>query len=214
MTDELWPRRFLETTRGRVLALLRRQPRTVSEMAELLDVTDAAIRSHVRSLERDGLAERHAVRRSGVGKPPRVYTATPQAEELFPKGYDAVLSAVLAELEEGLEEGELEDLLRRVGRRAAPEPAAAEDIGARLPAALEAVEALGGEPEVREDDDGLWIEGAACPLSGVVPEHPELCVLMEALLEEVLGTGVRERCRRDGVRPACAFLVRGGVDGA
>lgn len=214
MKKELaWRRRFLESTRGRVLALLRREPRTVSEIADALDVTESAVRSHVGSLERDGLAERHAVRRAGVGKPPAVFVATPQAEELFPKAYEGVLSALLAELEEGLDPEALERLLRRVGRRSTPRAAGAREGRRALAVALEAIERLGGEPRVREDEEGLWIEGATCPLSGVVAGHPRVCVLLEAMLEEILGTAVRERCRREGPRPRCTFLVPAGDEG-
>ena len=39
--------RFLETTRGRVLAHLRRGPATVEELARTLDLTDNAIRAHL-----------------------------------------------------------------------------------------------------------------------------------------------------------------------
>lgn len=209
MTGLPWRERFLETTRGRVLALLRREPRTVSEVADLLDVTESAVRSHLGSLERDGLVAREALRRLGVGKPPRLWASTPEAEELFPKAYDAVLSALLGVLEEDLDPGTLEDLLRRVGRRAAPASGAGEDPDTRLAVALEVLEALGSEPRVREDEEGTWIEGSSCPLSVVVPEHPGVCVLLESLLEELLGTAVRERCDRGGGRPSCAFLVAG-----
>lgn len=207
-----WRARFLETTRGRVLALLRREPRTVSEIAELLEVTEGAVRSHLGALERDGLAERRAVRRSGVGKPPGVFAATPQAEELFPKAYEAVLSALLTELEDELDSPAVERLLRRVGRRTAAARGAGNGETDPLSAALEAVEELGGEPRVGEDEEGVWIEGSTCPLSGVVPDHPRICLLLEALLEEILGTAVRERCRRKGVRARCTFLVP--ADGA
>jgi predicted ArsR family transcriptional regulator len=57
--------RFLETTRGRVLAHLRRGPTTVEELAQALDLTDNAIRA-LTTLDRDGL-----VRQTGVRRGPR-----------------------------------------------------------------------------------------------------------------------------------------------
>jgi predicted ArsR family transcriptional regulator len=61
--------RFLETTRGRVLAHLRRGPATVEELAQALGLTDNAIRPHLTALERDGLVRQTGVRR-GPGPAP------------------------------------------------------------------------------------------------------------------------------------------------
>ena len=56
-------KRFMETTRGQVLSLLRRGPRTVEELARELDLTDNAIRAHLATLERDGLVTQAGLRR-------------------------------------------------------------------------------------------------------------------------------------------------------
>ncbi len=47
--------RFLETTRGRILGLLRCETHTVEELAQALDLTDNAVRAHLSTLERDGM---------------------------------------------------------------------------------------------------------------------------------------------------------------
>ena len=63
-----WRKRFFETTRGKLVALLRRRELTVDEMATALGVTDNAIRAQLAALERDKLVEQRGVRR-GAGKP-------------------------------------------------------------------------------------------------------------------------------------------------
>src|SRR5207253_7380278 len=55
--------RFLDTTRGRVAALLRCEGRTVEELAQALDLTDNAVRAHLAILERDDLVRQAGVRR-------------------------------------------------------------------------------------------------------------------------------------------------------
>src|ERR1051325_6738085 len=80
-------RRFLESTRGQVITLLRGEPRTVEELAGLLELTDNAVRAHLTTLERDGLVRQSGVRR-GPRKPHFTYTLTPEAERLFPQAYD------------------------------------------------------------------------------------------------------------------------------
>jgi len=90
-------RKFLESTRGRIVALLRRSGRTVEELARTLGLTDNGVRAHLATLERDGIVrQRGSVRRgSGGGKPPYVYELAPEGEDLFPKGYAPVLLRLL-----------------------------------------------------------------------------------------------------------------------
>src|SRR5712692_603204 len=110
--------RFLESTRGQIITLLRRASRTVDELAGALGLTDNAIRAHLTALERDGIVQQRGVRR-GSGKPASVYDLAPEAEQLFPKAYVPVLQQVLAILSERLPTDEMETLLREVGRRMA-----------------------------------------------------------------------------------------------
>src|SRR5574340_12073 len=64
-----WYARFMTSTRGRLLSLLRRQAHTVEELAQRLGLSDNAVRAHLATLERDGLVEQRGVRRDGgVGK--------------------------------------------------------------------------------------------------------------------------------------------------
>ncbi|MDQ4000884.1 MAG: winged helix-turn-helix domain-containing protein, partial [Actinomycetota bacterium] len=73
-----WDEKFFESTRGQVVALLRRSDRTVEELARALGLTDNGVRVHLAVLERDGIVrQRGSVRRSsGGGKPAYVYELT------------------------------------------------------------------------------------------------------------------------------------------
>ena len=90
-----WREKLMASTRGRVLSLLRRSPRTVNDLAAELGLTDNAVRLHLASLEAEGLVEQEGVRR-GAGKPAHVFRLTDEADSLFPKAYSAVLNEVLA----------------------------------------------------------------------------------------------------------------------
>ncbi len=114
-----WDQRFFSTTRGRIVALLRRATRTVDELADVLGLTDNAVRAHLATLERDGLVQQSGLRR-GSGKPAYAYDLTPEAERLFPKAYGPILGELLDVLAERLPPAELEELLRAVGRQPAP----------------------------------------------------------------------------------------------
>lgn len=204
-----WDRRFFESRRGRIVALLRRSGRTVEELARELDLTDNGVRAHLATLERDGLVrQRGSVRRSG-GKPAYVYELTPEAEELFPKAYGLVLRRLLDVMVERLGPEETEALLRAVGRRMADERTVppVDDVRARLEAVVAVLDELGGMAELEERGDTvLVIRGYSCPLAAAVPDHPEVCRLAESLLTELVGVPVHEHCDR-GERPRCCFEV-------
>ena len=201
-----WDQRFFASTRGKVVALLRRASRTVEELAQTLGLTDNAVRTHLASLERDGLVRQHGVRRSG-GKPAYAYELTTEAERLFPKAYVPVLRQLLEVLAEQMQPEALEALLRGVGRRlAVGQVVPANDRRARLEAAVAVLNELGGLAELEERDGVFVIRGYSCPLAAAVPGHPEVCKLAEALLTEVVGAPVHECCDR-GERPRCQFEV-------
>ena len=209
-----WDEKFFESTRGQIVTLLRRSGRTVEDLARSLDLTDNGIRAHLAVLERDGIArQRGSVRSSsGGGKPAYVYELTQEAEDLFPKAYEPTLRRLLDVLSDQLGPEESEALLRSVGRRLAEEHSTrADGAHARLETAVEVLNELGGLAELEERDGAVVIRGYSCPLAGVTPEHPEVCRMAEALVAELAGVPVRERCDR-GERPRCCFEIASSSD--
>lgn len=203
-------RRFLETTRGRIVGLLRMGAATVEELARSLGLTDNAIRSHLATLERDGLIRQEGVRRSpGAGKPATVYEIHPEAEPLFSRAYAPVLAALLDELGTQLPAERSDDLMRRVGRRLAGAVgrAPAGDLTTRVEAAVTLLNSLGGAAQLDRRDGKLVIRGCGgCPLSAATSRRPELCRALESLLSEYVGAPVEECCDR-GERPRCHFEI-------
>jgi predicted ArsR family transcriptional regulator len=202
-------KRFLETTRGQIVALLRRGTRTVEELAQALGLTDNAVRAHLATLERDGLIAQVGVRRgAGAGKPATLYELHPEAEPLFSRAYAPVLRAMLDVIAERMPPDEGEALMRDVGRRLGAQLGREVTGGlhARVHAAAALLSALGGEAYVEKGDDTLQLRGYGCPLSAAVTPRAEVCRAVEALLSEVIGTTVREHCDR-GARPQCCFHV-------
>jgi predicted ArsR family transcriptional regulator len=199
--------RFLESTRGRIVTLLRGSSCTVEELTEQLSLTDNAVRAHLTTLERDGLIRQSGVRR-GPRKPHFTYSLTPEAERLFPKAYDALLNQLIAVLKGRLSEAELEEVLREVGRDlAAGEPSAAgDDLESRVRGALKVLESIGGTAEAKREGDKVIIRGAGCPLAATVSAHPEVCRLAESLIATIVKAPVKEHCNREGT-PLCYFEV-------
>jgi predicted ArsR family transcriptional regulator len=203
-------KRFFGSTRGRIVTLLRATTKTVNELAEDLDLTDNAVRAHLLSLERDGLIRQSGVQR-GTRKPHFAYALTGEAENLFPKAYDALLNQLIAVLKGRLTPKAIKEVLREVGRSLAGNQTSdtlSGDLETRADKVVTALEAIGGAARVEKEEGKLFIRSGSCPLATAVAEHPEVCQLAEALVAEIMGVKVRERCDRAGT-PRCAFEVTG-----
>lgn len=209
MAQHIAGQRFLETTRGRIVGLLRCGELTVEDLAQALGLTDNAVRAHLTTLERDGLVRSAGVRRGpGAGKPATLYEIPPEAEVIFSRAYPTVLRAVLDELVARMPGEGAEEFLRSVGRRLGEplRPAADATHRDRLLAAVEVLNALGGAAELEEEGPAPVIRGCGCPLGAAVAQRPETCRAVESLLTEVVGAPVRQCCRQ-GDRPSCCFEV-------
>jgi predicted ArsR family transcriptional regulator len=202
--------RFLESTRGRIVDLLRRRNRTVDELASELGVTDNAVRLQLQLLERDGVVRASGVRRDGgVGKPATFYEIVPSAEAALSNAYLPFLSTLLRALGERLNPAAFRALMRDVGHRLAGNQATGDrNLEARVALASRLLNDLGGVTTIERSEDGrtLVIRGCGCPLGVAVAERKEVCNAVQVMLSDVIGTEVREHCDRSE-RPQCCFEV-------
>lgn len=183
------------------------------QLADELGVTSNAVRNHVDALEGRGLVESRGLRRDTGGKPARIYGLTAQGEASFATAYVEVLRALLDALGGGVEAATVERVLDRAGRRLAHEfEWAGEGLDARLRRAAEVLNEMGGMAEVDATANPPAIVGRGCPLAALVDDHPGVCRMARALVSEITGRPVRERCDRSR-RPACRFAVADGRDG-
>lgn len=203
-----WRTRLLQSTRGRILELLRTKEHTVNELAAALQLTDNAIRAHLLGLERDGLA-RPTGNQPGFRKPHTTYGLMPEAEQIFPKPYGPVLDLVLAVVSKKLTPKELRTAMREVGRKVADEHLLQVDGKPRakkIEAALRILKELGGSATFHESEGKQVIRGNGCPLAAATGRHPEACLIAESLLSQIIGAPVKEHCIR-GTAPSCRFQV-------
>jgi predicted ArsR family transcriptional regulator len=202
-----WKRVLMASTKGQVVDLLRRGPRTVEELAQALRLTDNAIRGHLTALERDGLARRSGTRRTGARRPSHTYRLTPEGELLFSQAYVPFLDELLHVLAGIMPVDELQDVARAVGRRLVALPgSAAASTEARVRAAANLLDDLGGVTEIQKAGNGngsFTIHGLSCPFGSLVRAHGEVCMAVESLVGEVTKEPTRERCERKAESPQC-----------
>jgi predicted ArsR family transcriptional regulator len=202
--------RFADSTRGRIVGLLRRGPKTVEELAGALELTDNAVRLHLGTLERDGIVVTRGVRREGsVGKPATEYEIALEAEPDFSDAYIPFLKSLLTTLGKKLPPAELKSVMRDAGKTlAASVDAKGGDVGEKTRRASQLLNSLGAVTTVEKRQGGYQIVGCSCPLAVAVNERAEVCLAMQSMLRDVIGVPVREECER-GDRPRCHFAVPG-----
>lgn len=202
-----WQRQHGESTRGRIVALLRRGEQSVEELAQALGVTDNAVRAQLAILEDEGIACATGVRRSGtVGKPATLYGMATSSSPLFSSAYAPVLSSLLTELSARLPARQLDAALRAAGRRLAPAVPATASFAERVRTGAGVLIQLGADADLVETPAGYEIRGHGCVLSEAVLACPASCRAVEAMLRKVIGTSVHERCDRSGA-PSCRFVI-------
>jgi predicted ArsR family transcriptional regulator len=204
--------RFWTSTRGRIILLLRREPRTVNELADALDLTDNAVRAHLTTLERDRLVRPNGSR-PGKRKPNVVYGLTAKADHLFPKVYGLILRHLLDLLKESSTPKKLDEIARTVGHRLAAEyrPAVPpRKPQERVEQAIGVLRELGGFCEQDGHNGTVVLRCFECPLAAAVAGHPEVCRLVETVLADVVGAPVRQRCQ-PGPPPQCHFEIEPAV---
>jgi predicted ArsR family transcriptional regulator len=196
----------LQGTRGRIIDLLRRSPATATEIATQLELTYNAVRSHLTALDRDGLVRASRLQR-GDTRPAVVYEVVPGVDEALSRAYIPFVTGLMRELGERLSSGELDEIMRNVGRRLAEQMSRpAGSLRQRADAASAVLDALGAPNEIEESRDRLTIRGFGCLLASAVGEQPAVCRAMESLLETLVEAPVSECCER-GERPRCCFAI-------
>lgn len=201
---------LLGPARGRILALLLSQARTAKETAATLKIQVSAARKHLERLREIGLVDEQ-FQKAEMGRPKKIYTLTEKGKELFPRQYDMLLNATLAQLgkEKSAEYPEsvmneiADSIIQREGLREGTR-------GERTEKLLKLLDGLGFQGSLKKNPDMLVFVSSNCPLLKTAEEHQEIVCrgFHEELIKKSLGaTQVkRESWIVDG-DPYCAHTV-------
>jgi len=203
-------KQLLDSSRGRIVALLRTGGLTAEDVATKLGLTRSAIRAQITAMERDGVVRR-AGQRPGATRPSHVFELTAEVEQLLSSAYIPLLTQLVAVFAEELPTPQLEALLRKAGQKLADDLCGgrrpAGDLGSRVATLSEMLnEQLGAMTHVERNGKYI-IRGAGCPLAAVTGKHRGVCLAMESLVSEVVGAPAHECCDRTG-RPRCCFEIK------
>ncbi|NPA06343.1 MAG: ArsR family transcriptional regulator [Chloroflexi bacterium] len=197
-------------TRDRVLHLLLQRPRqTVKELAEALGINPISVRHHLSRLEAENLVtseeERH-----GVGRPRRVYYLTPQGLERFPSRYIQFAVRLLKQLKRTLPREVVQRILAQMAREMAEAyETRVENLPTeeRLDLLVRLLQREGFTVEWEQQGDRYILREVTCPYVQIGQEHPEVCVIDETLIANVLDVPAeRVQCILDGDR-TCTYVI-------
>jgi predicted ArsR family transcriptional regulator len=201
---------LLDSSRGRIVTMLRHGGLTVDDIASRLGLTPNAVRAQITGMERDGVVRRVG-RRPGTTRPSHVFELTPEVEQLLSEAYAPFLTQLVSVFANALPTEQVDTLMRDVGKGLANDlPVGRRSSGglrARVSVASELLNKQLGALTHVEGNGGYVIRGVACPLAALTGKHPAVCLAMESLLTEVIGAAVHECCDRIG-RPKCCFEIK------
>ena len=206
---EMLRQQLLDTSRGRIVNMLRTGPLTADDVATRLGLTRSAVRIQIAAMEHDGVVTKTGKRR-GATRPSHLYALTPEVEQLLSKAYVPLLTHLIDVFAEALPVEQVESLLRTTGKALGQELIRERRISgglkSRASAASELMnDHLGALTEV-VTNGRIAIRGAGCPLAALSGKHRGVCLALESLVAEIVGVPVRECCSREA-RPRCCFEI-------
>ena len=201
---------FSNTPAGRVLrAIQLRGKASIKDVAADLGVTSSAVRLHLTQLQASGAIQAEKVR-EGVGRPYYVYSATPQAHNLFYKDYGDLARLLLEEVRETQGPDALQRVLRRVGDRLADvyrDQVWGQELADRVRSWAELLDQRGVPVELEQTEDGYVLREFGCPYQNVAAENRAVCEMEQVVMARLLESGVKlTQCVLDGHR-GCQFTI-------
>lgn len=191
----------VHAVRKHILELLKaRDGATVAELADCLEMAPVSVRHHLDILQGDNLIHVDRLERKGhVGRPQQVYALTLEANDYFPDNFAALAAGLVRQLKRVLPPDQVERAFQGLAHEfAASLRPQLEGLSRqeRLTVVTEFLNERGylARWEVAEEGeaDGFLLHKANCPYAGVSHEHQELCLMDQALINELMG----EPCHR------------------
>jgi predicted ArsR family transcriptional regulator len=199
---------LLDSTRGRIVNLLRNGGLTADDLSSRLTLTTNAIRDHLAKMERDGVVRR-AGQRPGTTRPAYVFELTTEIEQLLSQAYFPVLTHLVRVFASTVSPEQVNALMRQVGKSLAadlsPKRRPASTRSRVVLASRVLNKQLGAVTHV-EANGTYVIRGSSCPLAALTGKHPSVCLAVESLVSEVVGRPAQECCDRSA-RPRCCFTI-------
>lgn len=202
----------MQPVRRRIAEILKEHgTATVAQLAAQLGMAQVSVRHHLDILVGEDLIELTGVlRHNGAGRPSQVYALTPNAAKLFPQRHDALASHILAELKATLPSTEVRGVLRRMAEKTAqeaPREMPDQSIEDRLEQVTGFLTEKGYDARWEKSGENYQLHACNCPYTGVVDNHPELCMMDEIMMQRLFPDAIRLQSRAISGTTHCTYLI-------
>jgi len=176
------------STKERLLTILKKESSSsMKGIMEHFDVSEIAIRRHLRDLVRQQLVEERSVKQD-IGRPFHVYSLTSKGHETFPNQYKELPVEFLQDLEALQGEAVVKDLLSK--RREREEDyyvskLSSNDFIKRIKELVDLQTEKGYMIELNETEDGFEITNYNCPIFNVASSYVQVCSNEKEMLEKI-----------------------------
>lgn len=186
----------MHAVRQQILEILKEgDGATVAELADQLSMAAVSVRHHLDILQGDDMICVVRVERKGnVGRPQKIYGLTNQADEHFPDNFASLAESLVRQIKMVLPAEQVQCAFHTIASEMAQginrtklEAASMEE---RLDMITEFLTQHGYHARweaVENAEDGYLLHKYNCPYAGVSAEHQELCLMDQALVDELLG---------------------------
>jgi predicted ArsR family transcriptional regulator len=205
------PARLFDSSRSRIVDMLRSGGMTVDDIAAQLGLSHNAVRVQLTSLERDGVVH-HARTERRTTRPSYVFELTHEAQQLLSRAYVPFLAHLVGVIAQRQPPKVVASLMREAGKSLArtfrARAVQAGPLAARAAAASQILnEELGAATRSEPINGHFVIRAHGCPLAALTNEHAAVCLALESFLAELTNSRIRQCCRLEP-SPQCCFEIR------
>jgi predicted ArsR family transcriptional regulator len=192
----------MNNTREKIMKTLLAFPgSTINNLADAVGINGISIRHHLTSLEADDLVisseERH-----GVGRPRLTYTLTDKGVEEFPTNYLKLTRRMLDYLKAHMTKEEIEDVFKEIGKEIAEsykDDFQNKTYEEKVLLVKSVLDNEGFMIEVKKEEDSYSYISLSCPYYRIQQDYPEICILDQTLISELLSQPVKiKSCMFEG----------------
>lgn len=208
----------MHAVRKQILELLKEnRTATVADLASQLDMAAVSVRHHLDILQGDDLICVERVQRKGnVGRPQQVYALTEAASDYFPNNFATLAEGLVRQLKAVLPPEETQRAFSALACEMASElncqDLCAQDVEERLERVAHFLSERGylasWEPAGDSPSDGYLLHKYNCPYAGVSDAHSEICLMDQALVNELMGCAChrQQSMTENGYR--CTYQIK------
>jgi predicted ArsR family transcriptional regulator len=210
----------MHAVRRQILEILKTESNgsTVADLAEKLAMAPVSVRHHLDLLQGDNLICVQRIERKGqVGRPQQIYALTAQANSHFPNNFAALAGTLARQIKQVLPNEQVEGAFRAMAHEIASEFVSPACRTAPLESHLELVTGFLNERgylaqwEVESNELGTnyLLHKHNCPYCGVAAQHVELCLMDQAMIDEVMGQPCQRTQTMVEGATCCTYRISG-----